>query len=60
MKPTRKTLILIGLLYGTIIGLINFMGYFVVSTQNVPTIMSETFDFWLNYIDEHSVMISVL
>lgn len=60
MKPTRRTLGRIGLLYGLIIASINILGYLVISSQNMPIIQDETYMFWMNYMDEHSILISIL
>lgn len=59
-KVSVKTLRRTGLLYGVIVGLLNYMGYMVVSTQTMPVLQNESLTYWINYINTHEIMVLVM
>ena len=59
-RITKKILRRIGLLYGILISVINFMGFLVVSNQSMPVLQSEELGHWMNFIETHNGLINLM
>lgn len=58
MKETmsRKQFIKIGTFYGVIVAIINYFGYLIMSSQDIPVHENEAYLFWMNFINTHNVL----
>ncbi len=59
-KLNRKNLGRIGLLYGAIISIINYLGYRIASSSNMPIVAERDVNIWIAFLDEHSVFFAVM
>lgn len=59
-KIERKALGRLGLKYGIIIVIINFLGFLVAISENMPTASGEDVKIWVDYIDSHSMFFNTL
>ncbi|MBQ0041720.1 MAG: HD domain-containing protein [Lachnospiraceae bacterium] len=56
----KKKFTIISTIYLNIVGLINFSGYLLVASQQLPLHQDEAYLFWLKYMDEHRMLINIL
>lgn len=56
----KKTLGRIGLMYGVIISLVNYMGYLLPATGKFSVERTEGFTSWLVFMDSHQLLITLL
>ncbi len=59
-RVSRKTLYKVGILDGIVISLINFLGFLMVTTQEMPILRDDSFQYWLEYMNAHSVLVTTL
>lgn len=50
----------IGLIYGIIISLINYLGFLIASNQTMLVIDNDGFKLWIDYIDKHELEMTLL
>lgn len=55
----KKTLRRLGLIYGIIISLINYIGYVVASSINMPINNSPDFIYWIKFLERHNTILGV-
>lgn len=55
-NANKKTLRRLGLKYGLIIAGINFVGYLIAASGNMPIKDNDNFNAWVNYLNTHEVM----
>lgn len=57
---TTRTLRRIGLFYGIIVVLLNFIGYRIVATQSMPILMDDAQMHWIDFINRHNILIDTM
>lgn len=56
---TKKTYIFITSIYGVIVALINYIGYLIVSSQQMPVVRNEALEYWIGYLYAHSLFVNL-
>lgn len=57
---TRRTLTKWGIIDCLIVGMINYLGFLMVTNQNMPILEDEAFRYWVGYMDAHALLINTL
>lgn len=57
-RITRGDLFKVALVYGLIVGIINYLGFLMVTSQEMPVLLDEPYRYWLDYIDKHSLLVN--
>jgi len=60
MKNLKKELIRISCVYGIIISLINYLGYFLASSGKLPTKQTDDYILWIEYMEVHRILVNIL
>lgn len=56
----RKNYIITAIIYSLIVAAINFFGYLIVTSQQMPIRMDEAYEFWIEYMSNHHLLVNLL